>query len=76
MKYEYDPNNNQLRPLYVTHIIIETQHKRTVTKDDMVKEINEQVISKSIDSKYINNDHLPTVLINQGGKFEIGGPGK
>lgn len=65
---EYDDNT----PVRVDAVVISTQHKDTVTLEQIRKDMIELVIKPTIDSKLI--DENTKFFINPTGRFVIGGP--
>ncbi len=67
--FEFDENNN---PLRVDTIVVSAQHSENITQKTLHKDIIDEVIIKTIPSKYL--DENTKYLINPTGKFIIGGP--
>ena len=65
---EYDDNT----PVRVDTVVISTQHKDTVTLEQIRKDMIEYVIKPTIDEKLI--DENTKFFINPTGRFVIGGP--
>ena len=59
-------------PVRVDTIIIASQHKENITKEELEKYIKEKVIDIAIPKKYI--DTKTKIYINTSGSFTIGGP--
>jgi S-adenosylmethionine synthetase len=60
------------KPIYIDTILISTQHKESVSLDQIKLDLKELLIDKVIDKKMINNE--TKILINPTGRFVIGGP--
>ena len=60
------------KPVHIDSLVISTQHTPEVTYDDIREGIIEEVIKKTIPSKYIDN--TTQIYVNPTGRFEIGGP--
>lgn len=65
----YDDQNH---PLYVTNIVISTQHEAGISHQEIEETMINEVIKKVVDAKYINDQ--TTYTINPSGQFIIGGP--
>ena len=65
---EYEDNI----PKRIDTIVIASQHKDTITQEELKKYIKEKVIDKVIPTKYV--DKNTKILINTSGSFIIGGP--
>lgn len=65
---EYDGNT----PTRVDAVVVSAQHSSDVTRQELIKDIKEQVIYKTIPQDLLDED--TKYFINPTGKFEIGGP--
>lgn len=65
---EYDDNT----PKRIDTIIIASQHKKEITKENLEKYIIKKVINKVIPKKLM--DQNTKILINTSGSFTVGGP--
>lgn len=65
---EYEGNT----PKRIDTIIIASQHKANITREELTKYIKQNVIDKVIPQKYI--DENSKIYINTSGSFTIGGP--
>ena len=66
---EYDGG----KPLRVDTVVISTQHSADVTHEEIRRDMIEQVITKVVPAKYIDEKQI-TYHINPTGRFVIGGP--
>lgn len=66
---QYDEQNH---PLYITNIVISTQHDANISHQQIEETMMNEVIKKVVDPKYINDQ--TTYTINPSGQFVIGGP--
>jgi S-adenosylmethionine synthetase len=60
------------KPIYIDTILISTQHKESVSLNQIKLDLKELLIDKVIDKKMINDE--TKILINPTGRFVIGGP--
>jgi S-adenosylmethionine synthetase len=69
---EYKIESANTIPLRVENILISTQHKPDVTKEEIKAAIMEQVILPIVPTEYL--DERIQYFINPSGMFVIGGP--
>ena len=65
---EYEDNI----PKRIDTIIIATQHKKEISRQELEKYIQEKVINEVVPTEYVDKD--TKILINTSGSFIIGGP--
>ena len=59
-------------PKRIDTIVIASQHKKDITREELKRYIKEKVIDKVIPTEYVDID--TKILINTSGSFTIGGP--
>ncbi len=67
--FEFDEDNN---PLRVDTVVVSTQHSKSVSQEQIHKDIIKYVIKDVVEEKFLDED--TKYLINPTGKFIIGGP--
>lgn len=65
----YDDHHH---PLYITNIVISTQHEAGISQQQIEETMMQEVIKKVIDARFISPE--TTYTINPSGQFIIGGP--
>ncbi len=62
------------KPLAINNIIVSSQHKETISNEQLSDYILKEVIQKSIPDSLLNNSPSMSIHINPSGRFVIGGP--
>ena len=69
LSFVYDETG---KPEYISAIVLSSQHSPEISQKDLEEGIREEIIQKTIPSKWITND--TKIYINPTGRFVIGGP--
>ena len=69
LSFVYDETG---KPEYISAIVLSSQHSPEISQKDLEEGIREEIIKKTIPSKWITND--TKIYINPTGRFVIGGP--
>ena len=69
LSFVYDETG---KPEYISAIVLSSQHSPEISQKDLEEGIREEIIHKTIPSKWITND--TKIYINPTGRFVIGGP--
>lgn len=60
------------KPMRVDTVVVSTQHKKSITNEQIERDVKEQVIRAVVPAELLDSD--TKFLINPSGRFEVGGP--
>ena len=60
------------KPMRVDTVVVSTQHKKSITNEQIERDVKEQVIRAVVPAELL--DSVTKFLINPSGRFEVGGP--